>query len=291
MPIPDDSLTRYEFIRKEIKEKHPERWAKVAELVDSLPEEINKETVWLKGRDKPCWSNIRVEIGERIADDLNRSEDFSSFNAIAGENWHIEMIDGGRGWKSNNNFSLIGDKVKKYVGDLESGGLKSYLWRLYAIRNFALALKDESSIKASNVMTAEGMIKELQSHDLAEADLDRCLNGWRSWSANFAGLAGRGWGIVTVYHLLTDLGLTVKPDIHLARSAICMGLIEPEVSAKSVSDSIGPVGYEHLIVRASIELARLVAKERSSTNSRKVLREVDKVMMEWSRLNLARPLS
>ena len=35
---------------------------------------------------------------------------------------------------------------------------------------------------------------------------------------------GSGWGHVTVLHLMTDLGIAVKPDLHLVRATRAIGL-------------------------------------------------------------------
>jgi hypothetical protein len=47
--------------------------------------------VWHCGKDKPCYPDVRVEIGERIASDLDRSDDFALFETIASDSLAIDM--------------------------------------------------------------------------------------------------------------------------------------------------------------------------------------------------------
>lgn len=273
MNIPNEiAIERYKIVRDELREKSPEQWNIAVQLCASLPDKIDLSTVWRYGRDKPCWSNIRVAVGERIAQDINNKK-FDDFKTIAGEDWNIVMLERGPRWKKNTNFELRGEAVQNFVKNLPRGGLSSYLWRLYAIRNLASAL------------TRNNCIKTLVTQ-LAKKQGELNLDEWKQWSTKFANGVGMGWGFITVYHMLTDLGLTPKPDRWLTLSAVRMGLLEPEV--RSDSDIEGK--FEHQAVRVVIELSRLIQPTAYPQDPRSALREVDKVLMEWGRQGLARPL-
>ena len=69
--------------------------------------------------------------------------------------------------------------------------------------------------------------------DLEQRNGQLALNEWAQWSEKFANGVGMGWGFITAYHMLTDLGLTPKPDMWLTLSALRMGLLEPEAHSDS----------------------------------------------------------
>ena len=212
---PATAVERYTLIRDEVRSRFPEIWGGVIKLCAAVPAQIEGKHVWQFGRDKPCWSNIKVEIGKRIAADISRSTDFNSFEIIASSSWEIAMTHPGHQWRANNNFELRGQAAKDFIKQMPRGGLSSYLWKLYAIRNLAVALAYDQVVQQ--------MVKNLatQGH-IPVAKL-------KNWTKQFANLVGMGWGVVTVYHMLTDLGLTPKPDLHLRRSAIRMGLLSPQI--------------------------------------------------------------
>jgi hypothetical protein len=266
-----DLIDKYDIIRREIQTQRPSIWNDVVILCAAVPSTIDKCTFWLNARDKPCWSNITVAIGERLKAQLELSRSFDSYDSIASPAWDILFTGAGRSWKKNTSFSLRGDAVKQFVASLGGKGLANYLWRLYAIRGLAVAL--------SRKPLAGEMIGELATATSSgKIDYD-----WlQQWVRSFAIHAGRGWGITSIYHVLTDLGVTCKPDIHVTRSLVFIGLL-PNACQESVAN------YEHEAVRAVIELANQVTQAASSRVSRS-LREVDKVLMEWSRQGLARPL-
>ena len=136
------AICRYEMVRDEVRHRCPLVWDEVVSLCRAVPDEINALTVWTTGRDKPCWSNIRVQVGKRIAEDLTRSTDFDRPSTIAGDEWLVVMRDeqASPRWRRNDNFELRGRSAVAFMGKLQRGGLASYVWRLYAIRNFAIFL-------------------------------------------------------------------------------------------------------------------------------------------------------
>ena len=272
-----DLVSRYNDVLQEIKTNASSEWDAVVTLCERVPKTINFEDFWKFGKDKPCWSNIRVETGERIASDLSLSKDFDSFELIASDEWKIVMRERGPKWKLNKNFDVVGESAKKFISSLLPGGLASYRWRLYAIRQYALSLCKEdgtlpmvrSVIEDPHCLTSENVF---------------------TWSNQFASKAGMGWGYTTVNHLLTDLGLSVKPDLHLRRSAVRIGLLNHIPSDLPVEEiDRKDKGFDPKIVRAAIDLAEKVEPTADPT-ALSAIREVDKVLMEWSRKGFLRPL-
>ena len=276
MEIPNEvAVQRYNMVRDEVRTRCPGIWNLVVQLCSTVPDRIDTGHVWQFGRDKPCWSNITVAIGERIASDLSRSEDFNSYQVIASDAWEIVMLNRGTEWRKNENFELRGKSVRDFVHRLPKGGLSSYLWRLYAIRNLALALTRDTIVQemVSN-LSAQGGI---QSTEL------------RKWTKAFCNHVGMGWGVVTVYHMLADIGLTPKPDIWLNRSVIKMGLLSLQYPPNSTEEQIDKADV-HAVVIAALELAELIVPTAFPEKPQSSIREVDKVLMEWGRQRLARPL-
>ena len=188
------------------------------------------------------------------------------------------MRERGPSWKKNANFDLRGEAVSDFVGRLPTGGLRSYLWRLHAIRNLALALTQDIVVRR--------MVHDLERrHGLLDA------HEIEGWTKTFASRVGMGWGYVTVNHMLTDLGLSVKPDIHVRRSGVKLGFLSPQVPSTLSDEEIDSLGprIDHEIVRIVIGLAPRVAPT-AYPQAISSLREIDKILMEWSRQGLARPL-
>lgn len=271
-----DATGRYDWIRSEVQGRAPDQWLAAADLSRRLPPRLSVNSFWEFGRDKPCWSNITVSIGSRIAADLALSEDFASPQVISQHPWEIRMIERGSKWKANTNFELIGESARNFVRRLARGGLASYVWRLYAIRQYAQSLTRQEGV----LPLVQALVEEPES--LAPQEIF-------AWTKRFALLAGTGWGATTVNHMLTDLGLSVKPDIHLRRSVIRMGLLDipsnlPDAEIVRQAGRIDPAAVE-----AIIRLSRHIAPS-AHPQAWTSLREIDKVLMEWSRQGLATAL-
>lgn len=274
MNIPEFSVERYNLIRDEVRQGPEGAWQEIIDLCAAVPSRIQPEHVWQFGRDKPCWSNITVELGKRISDDLGRSDAFRSHSIIASDDWRITMLEKGPRWKAGENFNTSGRAISEFFRNLPTGGLKSYKWKMFAIRNLALALQNDEVVRS--------MVADLSLNGrIAPEKL-------KGWTKEFAARVGRGWGTVTVYHMLTDLGLTPKPDLHLRRSAIRMGLLSG-VPSDIPEDQIA-TKFDHDVVLAVIRLSEQITPTAYPQVPRTALREVDKVLMEWSRQGMVRAL-
>jgi hypothetical protein len=276
MPLPiQETLNRYAFARDQLRERAPNAWNEVIQLCNALPERIDVQAFWFYGKDKPCWSNIRVQLGQRIASDLAHVQDFDSCVTIASDVWNITMLNVGPRWKANANFEIRGDSARHYLENLQPGGLASYKWRLYAIREFALSLLREDG----GLPMVQALVEKVNRLDGLSAD------EVNSWTQRFAKVAGRGWGTTTVNHMLTDLGLSVKPDLHLRRSAVRLGLLEPEIRRDLPVAEIDNRAVElgPMAVRAIFHMAQGIQPTAAPERPGSILREIDKVLMEWSR--------
>lgn len=279
----EEAVRRYNMIRDELKSQCLDQWAMVVALCEALPAQIDVDAIWRFGRDKPCYSNIKVTIGERVARDIGLSQDFDDWRKIASDDWAITMIKSGSSWKSNSNFKLEGRAAKDFVSMLERGGLSSYLWRLYCIRELALALT-----RGSVACCIRTLVKLFDAYGGMPPE------HVESWTKQFGRQAGLGWGHTTAYHMLTDLGVSVKPDIHLTRSVIRMGLLEPARMSNLPKEELAIVirdpKVQHLAAKSAMELSKWISPTACPSNPLSAMREVDKVLMEWSRQELACPL-
>lgn len=279
----EEAVCRYNMIRDEVRSRCPEQWEIVVALCKAVPAQIDANSVWRFGRNKPCYSNIKVKIGERVAQDIGLSQDFEDWKRIASDDWAITLKERGPRWKRNSNFTIEGHAAKNFVSMLQRGGLRSYLWRLYCIRELALALQHES---------VEPCIKNLIECNDVHGGLP--FDKIEQWTRQFSRLAGLGWGHTTAYHMLTDLGASVKPDIWLTTSVIRMGLLAPtqpsDLPEGELRDIIRDPNVQHLTAKRAMELSTWISPTACPDNPRSAMREVDKVLMEWSRQRLARPL-
>jgi len=234
---------KFRLIEELLKTEFSDSWKEVHHLVSLIPENLSKESFWQFGKDKPCWSNIKVNIGRRIANDLEKHSDFKQYELICDSGWDIHMKTAGSGWKINSNFEAKGETVSEFLHHLEKGGLKSYLWKLFAIREFAIAMQHSQKLN--------DMIDKI----VLNPTLLISENVY-GWSRQFAMLAGRGWGAITVNHLLTDLGLAVKPDVHLKRSTVRLGLIKGVPSNLPIKeiDNLG-TKYDAAAVASALKLS------------------------------------
>jgi Na+-driven multidrug efflux pump len=127
------------------------------------------------------------------------------------------------------------------------------LSRLYSIRSLALAICNTN---------LQALIEELAHNSIDAMQIATTTN-------QICNLIGSGWGFITTSHLLTDLGLSIKPDLHVQRSAHHLGLVPQQAAARTTAIAV-------------IDFSKRVASELSQ-DQRSTLREVDKVLMEWSR--------
>lgn len=125
--------------------------------------------------------------------------------------------------------------------------------RIFSIQGAANALRSVSDQKAP--------LAPLSDVSVAEA-ADVLI-------ANF----GFGWGPVTCLHLLTDLGLAVKPDLHLIRTANFLGLT-------SLAGATGASAFQLLALVERVE--QLLQELTGGSVTPAERRRVDKVMMEIS---------
>lgn len=168
------------------------------------PAEADAEKVWRVLWDKPLYAATRVKAAENNIAMLEPH--------MAGA-WARIGLDA-----TVMQLSFEGRQDRKDVyrgeGDLfDKARVRPIvaMHRLFRIQSAAQLLRDWVSVD-----------RERPARHLRSVPLSRLV-------PKLQGELGRGWGHITVLHLLTDLGLAVKPDLHLAASVRELGLCDEKV--------------------------------------------------------------
>lgn len=214
------------------------------------PRTASAEQCWIVIWNKPLYANTKVAIGERYQLKL---EPFmtGAWRTIGLDPAFLKISRIGRG-SSNDAFSVAGSLAQQ---------CRIAARRLYAIQGAAQYLR--KSVQDFGEVTP---LAHLASSDLAllVPQLKEQL--------------GRGWGPITILHMLTEFGLAVKPDLHLVRAVQALNLM-PELKPDKV-----PGEADALKINVAVkELARAVFGQQSGPAE---LRYLDKVLMEASRQGL-----
>lgn len=265
-------------------------WTEAQELIALVPERVDLQSIWLAGRTKPCYSNIKVEQGTALHNQIATHHEFSESAHIASDDWSIAYTatkDQGKNWKANVRYQTgMGAKAKQFVDSLKMTGLANRLWKLYAIRQFSLAVNSISETPDCNLPDSSKQAGNLVAQLIALPNEDSLPE--KNWASDFARCVGRGWGPITAQHMLTDLGLSIKPDIHLCRAVVKLGWLESASNGRYhalMSDKeIGPITPElaGLVTNSIIAMTERIASE-TNQSIRKARRELDFVLMEWNR--------
>lgn len=225
-------------------------------LRDSVvdPRTAGAESCWTIMWNKPLYANMYVAIADRHEEAL-APQMTGAWQFIGVDPLRYLIRHQGKG-NASTSFTL--------EGSLAAGirtNRKIALHRLFAIQGAANLLR-----KLVDAAGAQAPFREL-----ANLPLDRLISELR-------GELGRGWGPITVMHMLTDLGLAVKPDLHLVRAVRRLGLLADikENGVPSEKDAI----------RISAAVTKLADQFVGGLATPADLRYLDKVLMESSRQKL-----
>lgn len=230
--------------------------AEADQLRDTVldPHTADIESCWEVMWSKPLYANTYVHIGERkraaIAPQMSGSWRFIGDDD---ERFLISHI-GGR--NATENFSIQG-----VLANAMHATHKIAAHRLFAIQgaaSFLRTLAAQAGEQAPFAFFADERLSKLVP------DLRHQL--------------GRGWGPISVLHMLTDLGLAVKPDLHLVRTVRRLGLLTGLGEVK--------VPNEETAVRINEAVAKLAFEYGGSSSRAANLRYMDKLLMEVSRQGL-----
>ena len=218
------------------------------------PNLADAESCWEVMWSKPLYANTRVDIGERkriaIAPQMAGSWQFIG----ADDERFVITHQGGR--NAAENFSIHG----VLAHNLRTTH-KIAAHRLFAIQGAAIFLRRLADRAGVNAPFAS----------VAQEPLAKVVPELRQQ-------LGREWGPITVLHMLTDLGLAVKPDLHLVRTVRRLGLL-PGLDEMKVPN-------EEIAIRINEAVAQLATDYGGSSSRAANLRYMDKLLMEVSRQGL-----
>lgn len=239
----DFPLDRFLELHDQLEEQHPKSINEAKRLAKETvdPASAMEGEIWRILWDKPLFANARVKTAERWIDSI-----------VA------EMKDSWRTWgKDPDEFKICQACPGSRRDCFEVQGEAALSFesrhtiprhRLYAIQGAATALR---------ARTGHGRppFEDLPGRALSEVVPE--LRREFKW----------GWGHVTVLHALTDMGLAVKPDLHLT----------------NVMRHLGLASRDPLEINEHVrELLRALGTSRRADIPNEI-RYVDKVLMEISR--------
>lgn len=219
------------------------------------------EECWRQIWNKPLYANTKVAIGERYEEKLSSIMP-GAWRFIGLDRERFLITHQGKG-SSAENFAESGSIIQQ-IRNVSGVAAK----RLFAIQGGAAFLRE--------LVAENGESAPLSPY--AADDLDKMLEKLQNIISDFRPRLGRGWGHITVMHMLTDFGLSVKPDIHLVKTVRRLGIVE------GLRDATLPNEREAIAIVTAI--AHLVQAVYGDEASFAKLRYTDKMLMDASREGL-----
>lgn len=231
---------------------HPEVVADGDKLAGAIvsPDVKNADLIWSVIWEKPLFANMKVAIAQRKIDAVRTLFD-GAWRFIGSDHvrFHVERVANGSGTAAFAVTGLVAEEARTVH--------RIAPHRLFAIQGAAQALKARAERQR------DGLFADLNSVSLPVAV--------RRLQREF----GPYWGPITVMHLLTDMGLACKPDLHLVRSVAALGGPKPLGKVPSFREAI-----------EVNEAVRNLAFDIHGSCSPAQLRKLDLSLMEISRLGL-----
>ena len=236
-----------------LSELHPDaiQEAKTLALNTIDPRIAEPDTIWRVLWDKPLFANARVEVAKRWVAGIE--PEMAGAWKILGADPAVFKIRQVRPGMKRECFEVEGALAREFVRQHRVA-----LHRLYRIQGAAVALR------ARAVRNAHPFA------DIVGRTLSETIPALQS---EF----GPGWGVITVLHALTDMGLAVKPDLHLVNTMRKLKL------SHGLADRKVPDFRD--AVQINKDVRQLLAAIGRSDNPSD-LRYIDKVLMDLSHRNI-----
>lgn len=220
-----------------------------ASTVDPLT--AGPDAIWRVLWDKPLYANARVEVAKRWVADIE--QEMAGAWKVLGANPAVFRIRQVWPGVKRECFEVEGVFAREFVSSHSVA-----LHRLYRIQGAATALR----VRAAH-------------HAHPFADIAR---GPLSFTVPMLqNEFGPGWGVITVLHALTDMGLAVKPDLHLVNTMRVLKLSE------GISDRKVPAFRDALKINRDV---RTLLETLGRAEDPSALRYFDKVLMDLSHRNV-----
>lgn len=240
-------VSAFNRLKAEMHEKYPftheEALSLAEDIVDPTTSSVSRcwDNVWRK----PLYAHTKVEIANVAIEKLKPWMNSSWADwGTPSSRFRIEYA--GRKDKKDE-FRIVGD-LSQEIRDKTNIALH----RLYAIQGGA------------NAMRHRFYKERLPFRDIVGVDLRDAVPALQKE-------LGRGWGPITVLHMLTDFGCAVKPDLHLMRAIKALGLHDSRHNVPPLNEAI-------LVNEKVKALTESVMGSLTPQN----LRYVDKTLMDMS---------
>jgi hypothetical protein len=228
---------------------HPDaiREAQALAAATVNPATASPDAIWRVLWDKPLYANARVSLATRwVAEIEQEMKDAWKILGADPKVFRIRHVTPG---VKRECFAVHGSLAEGFVA---RHGIA--LHRLYRIQGAATALRARAA-------RHDYPFADIVGSSLSET-IPRLQNEF-----------GPGWGPITVLHALTDMGLAVKPDLHLVNTMRVLKL------SVGLSDRKVPAIGEALMINRDV---RALLQKLGRAESPQELRYIDKVLMDLS---------
>lgn len=241
-----------------LREQHPDAISEAEMLAANTvdPRTAGPDAVWRVLWDKPLFANARVEVAKRWVAEIE--PEMAGAWKVLGADPAVFNIRQVRPGVKRDCFEVDGVFARELVARHRVA-----LHRLYRIQGAAVALRGRA------------VRNDHPFADIVGRALSETIPGLQS---EF----GPGWGVITVLHALTDMGLAVKPDLHLVNTMRKLKL------SHGLADRKVPDFRDALQINKDVRQL-LAAIGRSDDPSD--LRYIDKVLMDLSHRNVLSELN
>ena len=250
--------------------------------------ELSRIGLWKTFWNKPFYRGIKVAIAdkwiksiENLLGNPNSDEGINFFSNI-----EAQFKSNKKSWNSPENYEFSGKNASK-IFNLNPNFPKD---RLYQVCKFAKRMQLDSDRLVEN-------IKKLYIEFCADCNSNDANIHFQEVLSFFV---EKGWGCITILHGLTDLGYSVKPDIHFVRAHKFLSVptysseLKDPTCRKALSianyyvyNSILNLGDIKKIIQkvAPTDYEKLISQNRLE-EERVFLRYLDKVIMDFSFQNI-----
>lgn len=252
--VEEINLELFGSLEKELLRRHPEVLEDSLQLQQAIvpPTCRDPDAFWKIIWEKPLYANTRVaNASKQIAALAPLLQPGWRTIGTPGSDYHVSKI--GKG-SSTESFQINGARAARIRSEYNIAP-----HRMFAIQGAAAALQRRAELPNKGVYA-----------DLAHLELGEMVRDLLSEM-------GQHWGPITVLHLLTDMGLACKPDLHLVRTVRQLGFFQKIAGVPSFSEAVA--------VNQFVKNLTVAAFGEASPNR---LRHVDLVLMEISRKGLLR---
>jgi hypothetical protein len=244
---------KFKLLERKLEKCFPHSIVEAKKLASNVvdPRTASPTVIWRIIWSKPLFANTKIEIGDasvkRLKPYMKQAwKDWGDKNG----NFLIEKNGVGTATESFIAQTNLAQKIRAKTGIA--------MHRLFAIQGAAQALRERVS---------QNHLKSRPYKDLIGSDIGLIVPKLKSEM-------GPGWGHITVLHLLTEMGLACKPDLHLVRAVRYLGMTL-DFTDRKVPNLIDAIKINHRVS----ELVKILYGEVTPEN----FRYVDKILMDISR--------